>query len=147
MAGVGRRGFAAAAQAALFAQGNPRFGLPSPGLSPTTIYGYPGSMPRFEPGQILSPSGPTSPLDGRVNSPVGSFLNISTDVNGGKFYFIIVSSYVSIILCTQALLHFLLRIRPRHPRQCPDLIPQPITREAQARKSRVQILGPHPQLT
>lgn len=84
MAGVGRRGFAAAAQAALFAQGYHKFGLPKPGLSPTSIYGFPGSMPRFEPGQILSP---TSPVDGRATSPAGSFLNISTDVNGGKFYF------------------------------------------------------------
>ncbi|KAF8609888.1 hypothetical protein BDV93DRAFT_549757 [Ceratobasidium sp. AG-I] len=83
MAGVGRRGFAAAAQAALFVNGSHKFGLPSPGLSPTSIYGYPGSMPRFEPGQILSPNGPTSPLEGRAHSPAGSFLNISTDVNGG----------------------------------------------------------------
>jgi hypothetical protein len=77
MAGVGRRGFAAAAQAALFTtQGHMRFGLPSPGLSPTSIYGYPG--------QLLSTS-PTSPVDIRASSLSGH-LNISTDVGGGKFY-------------------------------------------------------------
>ncbi|KAF8710276.1 Zinc-binding domain present in Lin-11, Isl-1, Mec-3, partial [Rhizoctonia solani] len=72
MAGVGRRAFAAVAHAALFT-GHAKFGLPSPGLSPTSIYGYPG--------QILSLS-PTSPVDGRLSSLSG-YLNISTDVGGG----------------------------------------------------------------
>ncbi|CAE7171360.1 unnamed protein product [Rhizoctonia solani] len=72
MAGVGRRAFAAAAHAALFT-GHAKFGLPSPGLSPTSIYGYPG--------QIMSTS-PTSPIDGRLSSLSG-YLNISTDVAGG----------------------------------------------------------------
>ncbi|CAE6523294.1 unnamed protein product [Rhizoctonia solani] len=72
MAGVGRRAFAAVAHAALFT-GHSKFGLPSPGLSPTSIYGYPG--------QILSTS-PTSPVDGRLSSLSG-YLNISTDVGGG----------------------------------------------------------------
>ncbi|KAJ1309590.1 hypothetical protein OPQ81_006363 [Rhizoctonia solani] len=72
MAGVGRRAFAAVAHAALFT-GPSKFGIPSPGLSPTSIYGYPG--------QILSTS-PTSPVDGRLSSLSG-YLNISTDVSGG----------------------------------------------------------------
>ncbi|CAE6421075.1 unnamed protein product [Rhizoctonia solani] len=71
MAGVGRRAFAAAAHAALFT-GHSKFGLPSPGLSPTSIYGYPG--------QILSTS-PISPVDGRLSSLSG-YLNISTDLGG-----------------------------------------------------------------
>jgi hypothetical protein len=76
MAGVGRRAFAAAAHAALFT-GHSKFGFPSPGLSPTSIFGYPG--------QIMSTS-PISPVDGRLSSLSG-YLNISTDVGGGKFYY------------------------------------------------------------
>ncbi|CAE6446007.1 unnamed protein product [Rhizoctonia solani] len=72
MAGVGRRAFAAAAHAALFT-GHSKFGFPSPGLSPTSIFGYPG--------QIMSTS-PISPVDGRLSSLSG-YLNISTDVGGG----------------------------------------------------------------
>ncbi|CUA68157.1 Paxillin homolog 1 [Caenorhabditis elegans] [Rhizoctonia solani] len=72
MAGVGRRAFAAVAHAALFT-GHGKFGLPSPGLSPTSMYGYPG--------QIMSTS-PISPVDGRFSSLSG-YLNISTDVTGG----------------------------------------------------------------
>ncbi|EUC61702.1 hypothetical protein RSOL_404960 [Rhizoctonia solani AG-3 Rhs1AP] len=70
MAGVGRRAFAAAAHAALFT-GHSKYGLPSPGLSPTSMFGYPG--------QIMS--SPISP-DGRLSSLSG-YLNISTDVTGG----------------------------------------------------------------
>ncbi|KAG8746912.1 hypothetical protein FRC10_003083 [Ceratobasidium sp. 414] len=73
MAGVGRRGFAAAAQAALFMVGPHKYGVPGSGLSPTSIYGYPGSM-SLEPGQVL-PNSPTSPL--------GGYLNISTDIGSG----------------------------------------------------------------
>ncbi|CAE6450871.1 unnamed protein product [Rhizoctonia solani] len=72
MAGVGRRAFAVVAHAALFT-GHAKYGLPSPGLSPTSIYGYPG--------QFMSTS-PTSPVDGRFSSLSG-YLNISTDVTGG----------------------------------------------------------------
>ncbi|KAL5635430.1 hypothetical protein ACGC1H_004278 [Rhizoctonia solani] len=72
MAGVGRRAFAAAAHAALFT-GHSKYGLPSPGLSPTSMFGYPG--------QIMSTS-PISPVDGRFSSLSG-YLNISTDVTGG----------------------------------------------------------------
>ncbi|KAG8763100.1 hypothetical protein FRC11_006036 [Ceratobasidium sp. 423] len=72
MAGVGRRAFAAVAHAALFT-GHSKFGLPSPGLSPTSIYGYPG--------RVLSTS-PTSPIDGRF-STLSGYLNISTDIAGG----------------------------------------------------------------
>lgn len=64
MAGVGRRAFAAAAQVAFFTSHR------HPGLSPTSVYGYPG--------QVLSP---TSPVDGRLSSLSG-YLNISTDVDG-----------------------------------------------------------------
>ncbi|QRW14405.1 paxillin [Ceratobasidium sp. AG-Ba] len=72
MAGVGRRGFAAAAQAALFMAGPHKYGILNSGLSPTSIYGHPGGM-FAEPGQVLSPTSPTS----------GNYLNIRTDVGSG----------------------------------------------------------------